>query len=690
MCGIFGVINNTDAYSLTKKGIGILKPRGRDAEGYHQGKDLCLGHCLHAVVGTVKQPLTGKGILVSNNEIYNWEAINTTEGYRTRNDSETMCHLFSMKGVSDEVLSLLDGVYAFAYLEGDVLFLARDILGVKPLWYSHSEGFAFSSEKKALEEIGRTAIQELNPRKIIRYDIGKDHMGFIDRKFFSLENPIKAGIGSTSEKVRELLKSAIQKRVPERKFGLLFSGGIDSTYIAMTLKNLGYGFTCYTCVLGDDAKKEPEDLRYARTIAKELGLTHKIITVPLDEVPLHLKEIVPLIEDSNVVKVEVALTFHAACREAAKDGCKVIFTGLGSEEIFAGYQRHKDSNDINRECISGLLKLYERDLYRDDVITMHNGLEGRFPFLDKELVKYALRIPGDFKLRPGTEKYILRKIAQDEGLPKEFSQRKKRAAQYGSNFSKAIATLTKKAGHNLKSEYLRTFYPAHNLVLGALVSSGKDSIYAMHVMLRQNYRIGCMISMKSENLDSYMFHTPTIDLAKLQSKATGIPLVIGMTKGEKEKELDDLKETLTIAKKKHGIQGVVTGALYSNYQRERIDKVCESLQLKVFSPLWHINQETEMREILSSGFTFILTKVAAEGLDKSWLGKPVTLDDIDRLANLKKTIGINVAGEGGEFESLMVDGPIFTKRIVIEDAYIAEETKNLATLIIKKAGLEMK
>lgn len=184
-----------------------------------------------------------------------------------------------------------------------------------------------------------------------------------------------------------------------------------------------------------------------------------------------------------------------------------------------------------------------------------------------------------------------------------------------------------------------------------------------------------------------MFHTPGIDMVKLQSESIGIPLIEHETKGEKEKELKDLKKALQKAKEGYNINGIVTGALFSNYQRERIDNIAGSLSLKVFSPLWHMDQEKEIREIINSGFSFILTKISAEGLDKSWLNRVITEKDVDKLVKLNEKIGINLAFEGGEAESLMINGPIFKKKIKIVKSSIKEESKIVAELIIKKAKL---
>ncbi len=197
-------------------------------------------------------------------------------------------------------------------------------------------------------------------------------------------------------------------------------------------------------------------------------------------------------------------------------------------------------------------------------------------------------------------------------------------------------------------------------VLCALLSSGKDSVYAMHRMRQQGYSIACCGTVHSQNPDSYMYHTPLTHAAALQAEAMGLPCLTVDTEGEKEEEVGALRTLLIRAKDTYNIDGVVGGALYSEYQRSRIADVCEELGLELHAPLWHMGQEKEVREVLAAGFTFVLTKVAAEGLDKGWLGRPITEKDIDVLSG---KLGLNVAGEGGEYESLVLDGPGFLKRL---------------------------
>ncbi len=731
MCGIIGIFNQKDCENKLLKGLKKIQYRGMDNFGIvsdasklnystkiedlkivtsdnnedtykfslkNTYTNFALGHALHSIVGFVEQPFENKDnktYFSSNCEIYNWKELKDKYNLKSNNDSELIFEILNSKeefnsNVLKEIISEFDGVYAFSYFRDGKLYLARDLLGIKPIWYTTNEGFAFSSEKKALKEIGYLNINELVPRKILEYNTEDKVITYTERDFFEIDPVSDASHDEHMIKVKELLMDAIKKRIPNQKFGILFSGGIDSTVIAKALIDLGHkDIPCYTAVFDHPDLQPPKDFVYATKIAKQYNLNHKVIKITLDDIPNHLKEIIPLIEDNNVVKVGVALTFYAACKQAKEDGCKVLLSGLGSEEIFAGYNRHKQSQNVNKECLYGLLKIYERDLYRDDVITMNNQLELRLPFLDLSLIKYALKIPVKYKLdEEGRTKVILREVSEKYlKIDHEYAFRKKVAAQYGSNFHKALIKLTKKSGKQYISDYLNQFYAEGNVKLGALFSSGKDSSYALHVMQKQNYPIKCLISLKSDNQDSYMFHTPNIELVDLQAEAMEIPLLIQRTKGEENIELEDLRIALTRAKEKYGIEGVVTGALFSNYQRDRIEKICDELGLKNFSPLWHIPQEQELREVIREGFKVTISSIAAYGLDKSWINRILTEEDVVKLEALNKKYQINVAGEGGEYESLVLDGPMFKKRLELVDWEVYSESEEVARLIVKKAIL---
>jgi diphthine-ammonia ligase len=225
--------------------------------------------------------------------------------------------------------------------------------------------------------------------------------------------------------------------------------------------------------------------------------------------------------------------------------------------------------------------------------------------------------------------------------------------------------------------------------LAALFSGGKDSTYALYKAIKEGHEIKYLVTVFSERQDSWMFHYPCIELTKLQAEALGIKQIIKKTKGEKEKELKDLKDALISVKSE--IDGVVTGALYSDYQKNRIEKICNDLGLKCLSPLWHSDLEKMLKEEICLGFEIVITGVAAEGLDKSWLGKKINLDTVEKLKNLNKKFGINIGAEGGEFETLVLDCPIFKKKIKILDSSYAWDNKtNSGYLKIKKSVLAEK
>ncbi|MBP1909982.1 diphthine--ammonia ligase [Methanolobus bombayensis] len=716
MCSITGFFNNDNAVEHTLSSLEITKNRGLNGIGIctsgsvyrsEQATSLeinttieernVLGHRLHSMVNFVLQPLIRKGRIVANCEIYNWKELAEKYDIQAENDTDLLIQLIEKKApdnnstieLIEEMLQEVIGVYAFAYWLDENVYIVRDIVGIKPLWYSHSDGFAFASEKKALAKNGFADIAELNPREILAYNIKTGTLEKFNRNFFSVTPEHEGSIYEIEAKMQQVLEDAVSIRMPEEKFGILFSGGLDSTIIAYMCKLMGkkpgIDFTCYTAGLA--GVQLPPDVEYAKKMAHKLGLDLKIKIIDLEEVEEYLKDVVPLVEDSNVPKVGVALTMYAACVAAREDGIRVMFSGSGADEIFAGYDRHKRSTDISRDCYADVLKIYEKNTYRDDVVSMNNNIELRVPYLDKKFVDYCLKIPPEFKINEEQNKLILRMLADDIGIPAEVSQRRKQAAQYGSRFDKAIGKLAKKAGCKTKTDYLKQFYGQPNLKLGVLFSSGKDSNYAMHVMQQQNYSIECLITIKSQNPDSYMFHTPNIDLARLQAEAMEMPLIEELTMGEKEKELDDMKNAIIRAKNEFGIEGVITGALYSNYQRERIEKVCDELGLKVFSPLWHIDQEKEMYQLLDLGFEFMFSSVAAYGLNKSWVGRIIREKDIEKLVKLNEKIGLNVAGEGGEFESFVMDGPMYKKKIEIRNFEVFELDEYTAKVAITDAVL---
>lgn len=210
--------------------------------------------------------------------------------------------------------------------------------------------------------------------------------------------------------------------------------------------------------------------------------------------------------------------------------------------------------------------------------------------------------------------------------------------------------------------------------LAILFSGGKDSHLAMYKASKE-HEISCGITMKSLNSYSYMFQSLGCEYTKLQLEMQGIPQILVETEGEKEKELEDLKNGIIQAVEEYQIDGIITGAILSTYQSSRIQQICDDLNLWCFNPLWQIN-EKEMLEELEKHFEVILLGVFGYPLTKSFVGKKLDSQTISKLLEFKEKFQLSPIGEGGEFESFVLNGPMYKKSLSIDIKSIEEENEN--------------
>ena len=221
--------------------------------------------------------------------------------------------------------------------------------------------------------------------------------------------------------------------------------------------------------------------------------------------------------------------------------------------------------------------------------------------------------------------------------------------------------------------------------VAVLATGGKDSVLALYHILQEGYEVAYLATMIPLREDSWMFHYPNIRLIDFFADAVNIPLAKAETSGVKEEEVEDLKKLIQTL----DVEGVVSGAIASNYQKERVDKICRQLNLKSLAPLWHRDQLEILQEILRLRFEVIVTGVFAIGFDEGWLGRRIDASTIEDLLRLNKAYGVSIVGEGGEFETLVVDAPFYRKTIRILKAEKVWKRQS-GHYLISKAQLENK
>ena len=218
--------------------------------------------------------------------------------------------------------------------------------------------------------------------------------------------------------------------------------------------------------------------------------------------------------------------------------------------------------------------------------------------------------------------------------------------------------------------------------VAALCSGGKDSAFALWLAMNKGHEIDSLVAMIPKREDSFMFHYPNIHLVDLFAECADLPLLKAETSGVKEVELNDLERALCGL----DIEGVVSGAIASEYQKSRIDRICGKLGLVSIAPLWGREPIKLLTEMLNAEFDIVITSVAARGFGVSWLWRRIDKGALYNLVELNRKYGVSPSGEGGEYESLVLDAPFFTKRIeVLEAENIWRGTNGY--LLIKQAKL---
>lgn len=439
MCGIAGCFGKQEKNTILKM-LEVLPHRGPDDRGIHCFGDLVLGHTRLSIVDVLKgrQPILaagGRAGIVCNGEIYNFRSLRRSLEYeadfKTGSDTEVILHLFRKHG--PRCVDYLDGMFAFAAYDGEDFLLARDPIGIKPLYYGFEKNtLFFTSELGAMSRAGLEDVHEFPAGHY--YTPEEGFVRYYEVPDIQDERP--AGIEQAAQKIRETFIRAVKKRLLADKqihVGSFCSGGLDSSLVAAIAAEEIPHLHTFVVGMKDKNGVESDDLKASRVAAAHIGSDHHELHFTKDEYYNALPEVIKKLESYDPSLVRCAIPCYFTCKLAA-DYVTVVLTGEGADEVFAGYHYMKNFplEKVNHEVRRCIQNLHNINLQRADRMGMLFSLELRVPFLDVDMVDLAMRIPPEWKIHTvketgnKIEKWILRKAFEDTGyLPDDILWRYK-------------------------------------------------------------------------------------------------------------------------------------------------------------------------------------------------------------------------------------------------------------------------
>lgn len=459
MCGIFG--SNYKEYEDAERARESIEYRGPDSNKTIKFGDFWLSHnrlWIQDISSFSNQPFSYKdSIIVYNGELWNDQDISFIETKST-GDVEKIASAIYHYGIDS--ISKLNGMFAFAFIKDNILHLGRDHIGEIPIYYYSNNGkFCFASEIKAImafdSEIPVKEIKLLSPGSYLTF---KDKSVSIV-KYYSIPNEI---INDSKEDIiknlRDLVEKAVYTKIPsEVPYTVLLSGGIDSSIIAALLAKVNPNIEAFTVSLNGVCKKKlNNDLYYARQMAKHLNIKLNEVVLTEEDIINNIYSTVNVIEDKSWTQVSSGLPHLAMAAEIKKHGYKVVFSGSGSDELFASYPTEKRwsfYDDKYHEARHNLInKIHKTNAIRENKCMMKYSQEIRSPFLERKLVEYAINIPVQYRFDNKRMKPMLR-YAFTDLIPSDILWREKVCEGDGVG----IESLIKAQKDNIINHYKKVF-----------------------------------------------------------------------------------------------------------------------------------------------------------------------------------------------------------------------------------------
>jgi asparagine synthase (glutamine-hydrolysing) len=354
-----------------------------------------------------------------------------------------------------------EGDYSFTLLKKDWIAAGRDPVGVQPLYYGENEKLAaLASNRKALWKLGIEEARSFPP----------GHLAFVNREGFQFKSvkrltfskPEKVTMEKAAETLQALLEQSIQRRVfGAKEVAVAFSGGLDSSLLAFIANKCGAKVHLIHVSLENQTETEQ-----AITAADALELPLQVILFKESDVEKVLPRVVDLIEEPDPIKASIGVPFFWTAEKAAEAGFKVLLAGQGADELFGGYQRYVNEyvsygeETVGRTMFDDVVKLHESNIERDVKICNFHDVELRLPFASYQIAEFAMRLPVELKIERKADslrKLVLRKVAENIGLPKSIADKPKKAVQYSTGINNAIKNLAKKRKTTVKDYVNKLF-----------------------------------------------------------------------------------------------------------------------------------------------------------------------------------------------------------------------------------------
>jgi len=434
-----------EAYGIsTDKTLTIAKKIDELEESLDMSSDVALGHNFSRILpDDIPQPIERDDFKI----IFEGRVFSPL--MRKEDITDLMSQFNNIEDIAKIIINNVNGSFSFIILKGKRLLVGRDPIGGVPLYFGSNERFyALASERKALWLLGikNNHIKSFPPGNLAEID--RNGVKFQPIKI--LKKPRKKALGENfvlGELYMLLLKSIRERTADLNRVSLAFSGGLDSSILAVLMKKCGI-----TPLLISVSLEGTKELEYAEKIAEEINLPFIAKTYTLDNVEETLRKVLWLIEEANALRAAICIPTFWVAEISSKMNCKVAFSGQGSDELFAGY--HKYLNELKRSeenaeqtLYHDVFKLHENSLELDEKIYSFHGVEIRFPYMDFNLASFALSLPITLKIESEEDplrKRILRKLAKHIGLPPEVYLKPKKAIQYGTRVNKALKKIAKR------------------------------------------------------------------------------------------------------------------------------------------------------------------------------------------------------------------------------------------------------